>query len=64
MSETLKSFVNRDRKNHDDDWKWVTVYCASATSKFHRRGVVHEAKLSRITLSCNPQASAGINPLF
>ena len=56
---------NRQLKNHDDDdWKWVTVYCASKTSKFRRRGVVDDAKQSRITSSCNPQASAGINPLF
>ena len=31
---------------------------------FNRRGVVDDAKQSRITSSCNPQASAGINPLF
>ena len=60
---------NRELKNHDDglvddDRKWVTLYCASATSKFRRRGVVDDAKQSRITSSCNPQASAGINPLF
>ena len=54
---------NRELKNHDDDRKWVTVYCASATSKFRRRGVV-DFKQSRITSSCNPQGSAGINPLF
>ena len=59
----------RELKNHDDglvddDRKWVTLYCASATSKFRRRGVVDDAKQSRITSSCNPQASAGINPLF
>ena len=59
----------RELKNHDDgfvddDRKWVTVYCASVTSKFRRRGVVDDAKQSRITSSCNPQASAGINPLF
>ena len=59
----------RELKNHDDDLvdddrKWVTLYCASATSKFRRRGVVDDAKQSRITSSCNPQASAGINPLF
>ena len=57
----------RELKNHDDGFvddgrKRVTVYCASATSKFRRRGVVDDAKL--ITSSCNPQASAGINPLF
>ena len=61
--------ITRERKNHDDDLadddrKWVTVYCASATSKFRRRGVVDDAKQSRITFSCNPQASAGINPPF
>ena len=55
---------NRELKNHDDDRKWVTVYCASATGKFRRRGVVDDAKQSTITSSCNPQASAGINPLF
>ena len=60
---------NRELKNHDDgfvddDRKLVTVYCASATSKFRRRGVVDDAKHTRITSSCNPQASAGINPLF
>ena len=59
----------RELKNHDDDFvdddrKWVTEYCASATSKFRRRGVVDDAKQSRITSSCNPQASASINPLF
>ena len=64
-----RSRKNRELKNHDDnfvddDRKWVTVYCASATSKFRRRGVVDDAKQSRITSSCNPQASAGINPLF
>ena len=35
----------------DDDQKWVTVYCASATSKFRRHGVTNEAKQSRITSS-------------
>ena len=60
---------NRELKNHDDDFvdddrKWVTVYCESATSKFRRRGVDDDAKQSRITSSCNPQASAGTNPLF
>ena len=59
----------RELKNHDDglvddDRKWVTLYCASATSKFRRREVVDDAKQSRITSSCNPQASAGIDPLF
>ena len=44
---------NRELKNHDDglvddDRKWVTLYCASATSKFRRRGVVDDAKQSRI----------------
>ena len=33
-------------------------------AKFGRRGVVDNAKQGRITSSCNPQASAGINPLF
>ena len=61
--------TNRELKNHDDDFvdddrKWVTVYCASATSKFRRRGDVDDAKQRRITSSCNPQASASINPLF
>ena len=71
----FQCFVTRSRedirelKNHDDDFvdddrKWVTEYCASATSKFRRRGVVDDAKQSRITSSCNPQALAGINPLF
>ena len=60
---------NRDLKNHDDDFvdndrKWDTVHCASAISKFRRRGVVDDAKHSRITSSCNPQASAGITPCF
>ena len=60
---------NRELKNHDDglvddDRKWVTLYCASSSSKFRRRGVVDDAKQSRLTSSCNPQASAGINPLF
>ena len=41
-----------------------TVYYASATSKFRRPGVVDDTKQSRVTWSCNPQASAGINPLF
>ena len=64
-----RSRKNRELKNHDDgfvddDGKWVTVNCASATSKFRRRGVVDDVKQSRITSSCNPQASAGINPLF
>ena len=54
----------RELKNQDDDRKRLTVYCTSATSKFHRRGVVYGAKQSRITSSSNPQASAGINPLF
>ena len=59
----------RELKNHhddfvDDDWKWDTVHCASAISKFRRRGVVDDAKHSRITSSCNPQASAGISPYF
>ena len=54
--------VIRELKNHHDDFvdndrKWVTVYCASATSKFGRRGVVDDAKQSIITSSCNPQAS-------
>ena len=40
------------------------MYCASATSIFRRRGVVDDAKQSRITSCCNTQASAGINPLF
>ena len=67
LSRTLSDI--RELKNHDnglvdDDRKWVTLYCASATSKFRRRGVVDDAKQSRITSSCNPQASAGINPLF
>ena len=48
----------------DDDRKWVTVYYANATSKFRHRGFVDDAIQSRITSSCNPQASAGINPLF
>ena len=61
--------ITRELKNHDDDLvdddrKWVTVYCASATSKFRRRGVVDDVKQSRITLCCNPQASAGTNPPF
>ena len=39
-----RSRKNRELKNHDDgfvddDGKWVTVNCASATSKFRRRGV-------------------------
>ena len=58
------SFLIRDLKNQQDDRKWVTVYCASVTSKFRRRGVVDDARQSRIRSSCNPQASAGINPLF
>ena len=60
---------SRELKNHDDDFvdddrKWITEYCASATSKFRRRCLVDDAKQSRITSSCNPQALAGINPLF
>ena len=44
----------RKLKNHDDDFvdddrKHVTVYYASATSKFRRRGVVDDAKQSIIT---------------
>ena len=35
------------------------MYCASATSKFRRHGFVDDTKHSRITSSCNPQASAG-----
>ena len=58
LRTTTTTLVNNDRK-------WVTGYCTSATSKFRRRrGVVDDAKQSRITSSCNPQASAGINPLF
>ena len=60
----IREFKNHDDGLVDDDRKWVTLYCASATSKFRRRGVVDDAKQSRITSSCNPQASAGINPLF
>ena len=62
-NNSLKKFI-RELKNLDDDRKWVTVYCASATSKFRRRCVVDDAKQSRIRSSCNPQASGGINPLF
>ena len=57
-------YNNHDDDFVDDDRKWVTEYCASATSKFRRRGLVDVAKQSRITSSCNPQALAGINPLF
>ena len=62
-------FVISELKNHDDDFvdddrKWIIVYSASATSKFRRRGVVDDTKQSKITSSCNPQTSAGINPLF
>ena len=61
--------INRELKNHDDDFvdddrKWDTVHCASAISKFRRRGVVDDAKHSRVTSSCNPQALAGISPCF
>ena len=59
----LLKVPNRELKNHDDR-KWVTVYCPSAPSKFRRRGVVDDAKQSRITSSCNPQGSAGMNSLF
>ena len=59
----------RELKNHDDDFvdddgKWDTVHCASAISKFLRRGVVDDAKHGRITSSCNPQALAGTTPCF
>ena len=59
----------RELKNHDDDFvdddrKWDTVHCASAVNKFRRRGVVDDAKHSRVTSSCSPQASAGITPCF
>ena len=59
----------RELENHDDDFvdddrKWVTVNWASASSKFRRRGVIDDAKQGRITCSSNPQASAGMNPLF
>ena len=64
----------RELKNHDDDFvdddfvdddrKWDTVPCASAVNKFRRRGVVDDAKHSRVTSSCSPQASAGITPCF
>ena len=63
-SKDIRELKNHDDGLVDDDRKWVTLYCASATSKFRRRGVVDDAKQSRITSSCNPQASAGINPLF
>ena len=54
-------------KNHDDDFvddgrKWDTVHYACGAGKFRRRGVVDDAKQSRIMPSCNPQACAGINP--
>ena len=55
---------NQDDDFVDDDRNWDTVHCASAASKFRRRGLVDDAKQSRITSSCNAQASAGINPLF
>ena len=42
----------------------LQVYSTRTTSKFRRRGVADDAKQSRITSSCNPQASAGINLLF
>ena len=42
----------------------LQVYCTRTTSKFRRRGVADDGKQSRITSSCNPQASAGINLLF
>ena len=63
------TLVIRELKNHDDsfvsdDQKWDTVHCTSAASKFRHCGVVDNAKQSRITLSCNPRALAGINPLF
>ena len=57
---------NRELKNHDDDFadddrKWVRVSCASATSKFCRRGVVDDAKQSRITSSCTRGGTLGIS---
>ena len=63
-TEDKRELKNYDHDFVDDDRKWVTVYCASATSKFRRRGVVDDAKQSRITSSCNPQVSTNINPLF
>ena len=47
----------RELKNHDDDFvdhgrKWDTMYCASAASKFRRRGLVNDAKHSSVTSSC------------
>ena len=60
----IRELKNRNDDLVDDDRKWVSVHWASATSKFRRRGVVNDAKQSRITSSCNPQASTGINPLF
>ena len=49
--------LNRELKNHDDDFvdddrKWDTVYCASAASKFRRRGLVDDAKHSSVRSSC------------
>ena len=60
---------NRELKNHDDDFvdddrKWDTVHCASPVYKFRRRGVVDDAKHSRVMSSCSPQASAAITPCF
>ena len=60
--------VIRELKNHDDDFvdddrKWDTVYCASAASKFRRRGLVDDAKHSSVT-SSSFTSLAGINPLF
>ena len=65
----LQQYAIRELKNHDDDFvdddrKWDTVHCASAVNKFRRRGVVDDAKHSRVTSSCSPQASAGITPCF
>ena len=68
--ETSSNRDIREFKNHDDDFvdddrKWDIVYCASAASKFRRRGLVDDAK-HEFMQSRRPssQASAGINPLF
>ena len=69
-TDRFKNSFIRELKNHDDDFvdddrKWDTVHCASAVNKFRRRrSVVDDAKHSRVTSSCSPQAWAGITPCF
>ena len=64
LTNIFRLVENHDDGFVDDDRKWDTVHCASAVNKFRRRGVVDDAKHSRVTSSCSPQASAGITPCF